>query len=968
MLIRLKNRNFAPKILAHCVVCALLTQAAYADVSDAGIQGEVRTGQAAGQIIEATNLNTGRVTSTRTQADGHFILNGLAPGNYSLKLQGTDATQMLTLRVGQTTQVVFDEKNSQTQEVVVTGIVEKASKGGAIGAQISTEQIKNLPQTNRNFLSAADLAPGVAFVQEDDGTSSMRAGASTPASINVFIDGVGQKDYVLQGGVSGQDSSRGDPFPQSAIKEYTVITQNYSAEFDQISSAAVVAVTQSGGNEFKGGVFTDYTTDHWRAQKPREKLDHYKTPSNQYQYGANVSGPIIEDVLHFFVTYEGKNYEDPKEVVPGNGADLNKLPAALRAKIGGEIADFKEDLFFGKLDLTLNEQHSFELTAKYRQETDLAGVGGTNTLEHATDRDNRDVRIALGHKWRSDFFLNELKITHEDTQYNPNPHTDGYGQIYEREEQKELLKVGGGEDFQDKGQKGLGIQEDFTYSGFAGHNIKTGLKYKAVTLHATEQQPYNPQFYYYQGAISQPNRVRFGAPLKNIGNGSVEADNTQWGLYLQDDWRATDALALNLGVRWDYEESDAYLDYLTPAKVVTGINNWDAIKKSDVPINNYVSNGNNRDAFKDAIQPRLGFTYALNDKGFELFGGAGRAYDRNLFDYVQLETTKATYPTYEYRFLAPGVPGACDTLSTNCIAWDNKYYATDNLYALANSDGAGRELYLLPNELKVPYSDQFSLGVRSPAGDWNLQASLAQIYTKDGFAWLLANRRADGNFFNPGKTWGTPWGNGIPGYGNTLIGGSGLETRNRSFYLQADKPRAESNWSLSAAYTYTNAEENRKFAEYFALDYPHFSDYHFLPATSVPEHKWVLAGSYFFPRGFTVSAKWKLESQKPITGIDCRAGWEDCKYASTTPETGELFGFNQFDISLKKTIIDDPRYFGSGVVLRLDILNLANTRNDRGFKDWFGGAGEPKPDNFATSDNTIAGPMRTMKLGLSVDW
>ena len=34
------------------------------------------------------------------------------------------------------------------------------------------------------------------------------------------------------------------------------------------------------------------------------------------------------------------------------------------------------------------------------------------------------------------FFLNELKITHEDTQFNPNPHTDGYGQIYEREEQK----------------------------------------------------------------------------------------------------------------------------------------------------------------------------------------------------------------------------------------------------------------------------------------------------------------------------------------------------------------------------------------------------------------------------------------------------------------------------------------------------------------------------------------------------
>ncbi|HMW73811.1 MAG TPA: carboxypeptidase-like regulatory domain-containing protein, partial [Cellvibrionaceae bacterium] len=270
MSIKLNTLKFTPKILAQCVVCVMLAQAARADVSDAGIQGEVRTARAAGQIIEATNVDTGRVITTRTQADGHFILNGLAPGNYSLKLQGSDASQLLRLRVGQITQVVFDEKNTQTEEVVVTGIVEKASKGGAIGAQISTEQIKNLPQTNRNFLSAADLAPGVAFVQEDDGTSSMRAGASTPSSINVFIDGVGQKDYVLQGGVSGQDSSRGDPFPQSAIKEYTVITQNYSAEFDQISSAAVVAVTQSGGNELKGGVFADYTTDHWRAQKPRE--------------------------------------------------------------------------------------------------------------------------------------------------------------------------------------------------------------------------------------------------------------------------------------------------------------------------------------------------------------------------------------------------------------------------------------------------------------------------------------------------------------------------------------------------------------------------------------------------------------------------------------------------------------------------------------------------------------------------
>ena len=107
---------------------------------------------------------------------------------------------------------------------------------------------------------------------------------------------------------------------------------------------------------------------------------------------------------------------------------------------------------------------------------------------------------------------------------------------------------------------------------------------------------------------------------------------------------------------------------------------------------------------------------------------------------------------------------------------------------MANSDGAGRELYLLPNELKVPYSDQFSLGVRSPAGDWNLQASLAQIYTKDGFAWLLANRRADGNFLTQAKPGARLWGNGIPGYGNTLIGGSGLKPATARFICRRINP------------------------------------------------------------------------------------------------------------------------------------------------------------------------------------
>src|SRR5256884_793690 len=50
---------------------------------------------------------------------------------------------------------------------------------------------------------------------------------------NVYVDGVGQKNYVKEGGVSGQFNSQGNPFPQLAIAEYKVITSNYKAEYDR---------------------------------------------------------------------------------------------------------------------------------------------------------------------------------------------------------------------------------------------------------------------------------------------------------------------------------------------------------------------------------------------------------------------------------------------------------------------------------------------------------------------------------------------------------------------------------------------------------------------------------------------------------------------------------------------------------------------------------------------------------------
>src|SRR3546814_7008075 len=70
-----------------------------------------------------------------------------------------------------------------------------------------------------------------------------------------------------------------------------------------------LAVTKSGTNEFHGEAFIDYTDQSLRDARPNE-LTTSKVKTKDFQFGGALGGPIIKDMLHFFVTYEGKRSEE----------------------------------------------------------------------------------------------------------------------------------------------------------------------------------------------------------------------------------------------------------------------------------------------------------------------------------------------------------------------------------------------------------------------------------------------------------------------------------------------------------------------------------------------------------------------------------------------------------------------------------------------------------------------------------
>jgi outer membrane receptor protein involved in Fe transport len=859
--------------------------------------------------------------------------------------------------------------------VVVSSI--RDTRTSEVGTNITQKQINTLPQGTRNFLAFADLVPGVAFETLGDGSTRLRGGAMSAAGINVYIDGVGQKNYVLQGGITGQDSSRGNVFPQSAIAEYKVITQNYKAEYDQVSSVGIAAVTRSGTNTFRGEAFWDHSTAAWRAPTPAERRAGRKSPSNDDQFGLAMGGAIVPDRAHWFFAYEGKNIDSPKTVTLGQGRSEAELPAALRGLAGPVGAPFTEHLLFAKLDASLDDYNLFELAFKLRRETETTGVGGTESLPYGTYKKNDETRFDLRWQRSAPTWVNDARVTYEDAGFSPRARTLAPGYLLTTADPGQvILRGGGGRDFQNKGQKGPALQNDFTFTGleWAGsHVIKLGAKLKWVTVDAQEQNPFNPQFFYDIGQnTGQPYKVQFGAPLAGIGDGRARSRNTQVGLYVQDDWEVNNNFTLNLGLRWDYERSPGYLDYVTPPAVVAALRSAGGVNAhgSGVNIEDFIATGNSRRTFTRAWQPRAGLSFDLNaDQRHVIYGGYARAYDRNLFDYLQLERTKETFSQYEFQFDTAAHPCAGDT----CLAWNPAYLDPAVLVALANGQGTGRELDLLSNKLKTPHSDQFSVGMRNSIGDWNTEVALSRVQSKDGLVFLLGNRRPDGSFFVPGASWNPPYGSPVPGFGSLLLGTNGLATRSHSLLLKADKPYdPASGWAAGVAYTYTNAKENRQFGEHYALDYPNLEAYGWKQAGGVSRHRLVATGIVDGPRDSVFSVRLTLATHAPRYGTNCLASPADnsgCFIDQLKPRGnrfligGPMWGYRQLDVAVSKAF----RVPGGTLRLRADLINVLNAKNYDGYDTWWGTNNVPNA-NFGQPDGSLKGPTRTLKLGLAYAW
>ena len=322
--------GFGWTFLAIALLLMLSSRTALAQYDLGGLVGTIHdsSGAAVPNVtVTVTNDATGIATVVKTNQSGDYEAPSLHVGVYTISASASGfaiaEAKSITVSIGARVRIdlVLKVGTAQATTVEVSDVaLQIETESSQRDQTITGYQSAALPLVSRNYTDLLALVTGVRQAPTQATTttninSPVRAGAynvngERSMFNNFLLDGMDNNAY----GESNQGfDNQIISIPPDSVAQFSVVTNNESAEYGRGSAATINVASQSGGNQFHALLYEFLRNTDLNAAgffKPTTvgtngPVPFRKPTSNRNQFGGNVGGPILKDKMFFFLDYEG---------------------------------------------------------------------------------------------------------------------------------------------------------------------------------------------------------------------------------------------------------------------------------------------------------------------------------------------------------------------------------------------------------------------------------------------------------------------------------------------------------------------------------------------------------------------------------------------------------------------------------------------------------------------------------------
>jgi len=314
-------KRFRVRVVFGLVGMMLFAQVPFVrgQAANGTILGTVRDSSGAempGVKITARSDETGAVRSVVTDSSGTYQIPSIPAGTYEVEAAAngfkTSVRKDISVTVGASVPVNFDLTVGEVQQQVeiTSAPPQVETTNASLGGLVGEVAVRELPLNGRDWLQLATLQAGVmGGIGQPSGASfsNSRAARGNGEALsisgnrptgNVFlVDGLVVNDFANASPGSGLNVNLG----VEAVREFRVLTSEYTAQYGRSTGGVVTAAFKSGTNQLHGGIFEFLRNS---ALDARNTFDVTKAGFQRNQFGGLLGGPIKKNKTFFFADYE----------------------------------------------------------------------------------------------------------------------------------------------------------------------------------------------------------------------------------------------------------------------------------------------------------------------------------------------------------------------------------------------------------------------------------------------------------------------------------------------------------------------------------------------------------------------------------------------------------------------------------------------------------------------------------------